>query len=384
MAHRANMALDSYIVWLIPRGTVHVTEDGPPWDFDAPATDVGMRRLTWADTVTSLSEWAQVAQVPVLMEHERPRGPGEPVTIWGHLSEVFALTAGEAEAAGLEAYQLTDALYARVVPGGDLASLRESGKVGLGSPSLRLAYTDDTGREWPIILTEYSHTASPRQKPRQVTPQSLLAAALSEAESMTTAKGRRTAKLNEDEAAAAAADDAAGAVEGAAEAGADDAADAGMPALAAAVEAMGGQIAQILEILATMTAAPMADGAKPPPEDAAAIMSEKRVRAVATATVQDVLAARAKREAEQAKLLAEYAIGEEEAAVLCELPADRRKVLLAGRPKRRPGVTVALADGSIGMGGEASLSERATELADREGIKFSEAVARLTTKKKGA
>ena len=363
----AGMALDSYIVWLIPRGQVLVREGGPVWDFDAEATDPGAARFRWDDVVKSISEWVAMARPPVLMEHQRP-GPGEAVEIWGHVVEAFALTAAEAKAAGIEAHTLTDSLYARIAPGPELAELRAAGKVGPCSPGLEAGFVDDDGRRWPLVLWELSHTSAPRQRSRQPTPQSLLAAALSDPRRGKAMAGRKV-RLNEE--AAAAVD----VVEDAVDAAVEEVA-AETPDLAAALAGIQETLAMLVSMMAPPAEeAAMADGAV---EEADAAITMSDIDRIVTQRV--ALAER--RRAHTAEIKRIKAVDDAVAADLADLRGSdpaRYTRLMATIPARKPGPVIGLADARQGGG---TLSERAAELANREGIKFSEAVDRLS--KKGA
>ena len=363
------MALDSYIVWLIPRGQVLVREGGPVWDFNAEATDPGAVRFRWDDVVKSISEWVAMARPPVLMEHQRP-GPGEAVEIWGHVVEAFALTAAEAEAAGIEAHNLADSLYARIAPGPELAELRAAGKVGPCSPGLEAGFTDDDGRRWPLVLWELSHTSAPRQRSRQPTPQSLLAAALSDPRRGGTMA--RKVRLNE-EAAAAAVD----VVEDAVDAAVEEVA-AETPDLAAALAGIQETLAMLVGMMTPPAEAPLMDGDVVAQEEADAAITMSDIDRIVTQRV--ALAER--RRAHTAEIKRTKAVDDAVAADLADLRSSdpaRYTRLMATIPARKPGPVIGLADARQGGG---TLSERAADLAGREGIKFSEAVDRLA--KKGA
>ena len=367
------MATDptTYTVWILPRGSVRVKETGPVWDFDAASTDPAAMRFTWADAVKSLSEWVEIAQPPVHMEHEvEDRETGEPLPIWGHVRRVFVLTPEEAAAAGIDAPDLVESLYGEVEPGAELATLRADGKVGPTSPGLEAGYIDDRGRAWPLTLFEMTHTAAPRMRDRQPTPQSLLAAALSDDRRKTMA-ARRRAALNEGGEVIDAVADAADVVADQAAAAADEAPDlaAAIMALTDLVKGMPAAIVAAMGGSATMADGVVEDAAVESVDDAVTLSDARRVA---------VEAARAELDARDliAAVLCERVIPESQIAKLSELARRNRPafdVAVSLAPKRAATTRVGLSDSRP----ERPFMDRVRDLAGSEGITIADAATRL-------
>jgi hypothetical protein len=220
----------------------------------------------------------------------------------------------QARAAGVDAPNLCESVYARVRPSDELADLRERGRVGMTSPGLVADYVDDGERRWPIVVRELSHTWSPRMRDRQPSPESLLSATLSDGGTMETEE----------------------VIEAAAEAAAE------APDLAASVTMLAEQVATLTARVEALeggaTAGDTAAAAEPAPEQAA-VMSDSVVRRIVadeSAIKADVDAARRAR-----------VIPESHVATLTDLRRRDPKAFKAAvglAPMRQPQQRVTLAD----------------------------------------
>ena len=177
------------LLWALGRGTILPRIGGPVWDLDASDTEPGALRWRWEDAASSLAEWLDVYQPPIIVEHglDLPtRDPDTQIPIaYGHVTGVRIVTQEDAEAMGVE--QVGDALYMTAEVDPAVAKLLEDGRLPYLSPGLRADYTDDSGRTWPLIVRELTLTLDPRQKTRQpmhATTRPLAAALLSETASM--------------------------------------------------------------------------------------------------------------------------------------------------------------------------------------------------------
>lgn len=175
------------LLWSLARGKLVPRKGGPTWDLDAAETDAASLRFRWDDVVSSLSEWLEVYEPPIIVEHGGDLPTRDPETgipiAYGRVTGVKKVTQDEAESAGVP--QPTDAIYSLAEVDPALADLLESGRVPYFSPGLSADYTDDEGRHWPLIVRELTLTLDPRQKKRQpahVTTMPLAAALLSETE----------------------------------------------------------------------------------------------------------------------------------------------------------------------------------------------------------
>jgi hypothetical protein len=163
----------------------------------------------------------------------------------------------------------------------------------------------------------------------------------------------------------------------------EDAVDAAVEEVAAETPDLAAALAGIQETLA-MLVSMMA-----PPAEAAAMMDGVVEEADAAITMSDIdrivtqrVALAERKRAHVVEIKRIKAVDDAVAADLADLRGSdpaRYTRLMATIPTRKPGPVIGLADARQGGG---TLSERAAELAGREGIKFSEAVDRLS--KKGA
>lgn len=167
---------------LAPLRRFLAADKGAWWDFGAASTDPAARAFTPEDAETMLREWVTRAHPPVLREHD-PERDG-----WGWLTGVLRVDEAEAIARGMET-QTGDWLYAEIAATPRLVQAMDDGEVRLVSPLLVKGYTDDEGREWPLILAEVSFVAAPRLR-TQPRPEDIDAAQLMDTP-MRKIKGRR-------------------------------------------------------------------------------------------------------------------------------------------------------------------------------------------------
>jgi hypothetical protein len=161
----------------------------------------------------------------------------------------------------------------------------------------------------------------------------------------------------------------------------EDAVDAAVEEVAAETPDLAAALAGIQDTLA-MLVSMMA-----PPAEAAAMAEELPVEPDAAITMSDIdrivtqrVALAERRRAHVVEIKRTKAVDDAVAADLADLRGSdpaRYTRLMATIPPRKPGPVIGLADARQGGG---TLSERAAELANREGIKFSEAVDRLSKK----
>ena len=357
-----NTRPDTYTIWILPRGAVKVREQGPTWDFDADVTDPAALKFRWSDVVSSIVDWVEMARPPMRLGHKTEDEHGQPLPTFGYVTKAFALTAAEAAAAGIDAPDLVDGIYATVQPTQKLADLRAAGMVGPTSPGLEAGFIDDRDRAWPIVVWEMSHTDGPRMRDRQPTPQSLLAAALADSRRSNKMGKRITLMDDLDEVATVATDEvvdqaAAGAAVSPDLAAAITALADIVTALAAKIDAMAGTTAVVEEMADEVepVAITMADARRVAHE---ATVRELDARSLMSATLRD-------------RVIPDSAIARLTELARVNRPAFDLAVTLASPRKRSPAVALS------GVQSEEPLVKRARRLAESEKITLAEAASRL-------
>lgn len=315
---------------------------------------------------TNWDEWIESAtsypfMPPVLGRSETGQHDENTNPVIGHVTEWRVMTQDEALAKGINVRGGT-ALYCKVKPA-EADSEERIANIAYVSPSLVPQFIDETGNEWPLVITHVAEVSVPFQQLTQPDQRNLLGVQMS----ATTHKGAIHMADEKIEEVAIEATEAVEEVELAVEEAVAEVED-----FAILIEALHAEIAALRKELEELKGKPEEDVEEVDVETVAEAVSLQRA-------VQKALTA--ERRADDILRTRQWSGNREQLVHLCR---DNNQFItlqksLAVKPNAAPRVGEQKAKGDSGVNLSAlSAGEKAKHLSRKEGISFTDALKRIT------